>query len=110
VLKKNGKVVYIGITIQDPKTRKSQHKNGTKNKDGSYKVKPKEFDEMVVIGDADTRRGSRDIEGSALAQNTTKENAFRKDGKHYHSYDKNNLATDATYIDNVDINVVGDVY
>ncbi|WCC43730.1 RHS repeat-associated core domain-containing protein (plasmid) [Tenacibaculum finnmarkense] len=91
VLKKNGKAVYIGITIQDPKARKSQHKNGTKNKDGSYKVEPKVFDEMHLVAEVDTRRDSRNIEGSALRhkKEMNLQNKRRKDGGFWHSYPKN---------------------
>jgi RHS repeat-associated protein len=98
VLKKNGKIVYIGITSRDPKARKSEHARGT------AKTKPKDFDEMVVVAKGLSRRQARNIEGSALltiqkgngtnadgtAINSSKmQNARRNDGvTFYHSYDK----------------------
>ncbi|MCD8455096.1 hypothetical protein LNJ08_11915 [Tenacibaculum finnmarkense genomovar ulcerans] len=107
-LKRKGEVVYIGITMRDPKKRKQEHKNGSK------KVKKKDFDEMVVIAEVDSYRGSRDIEGSALHQahenGTTLDNKTRPVSEgYYHSYDPDNLPSNKTYIDNVDINAPGKV-
>ncbi|CAM4076594.1 RHS repeat-associated core domain-containing protein [Flavobacterium branchiophilum] len=85
VLKKDGKIVYYGITKQKPKSRKNQHKNGSK------KVPKKDFDEMVVIDSGLTRRQARNIEGSALhhADGDGLDNLTRNDGQYYHSYNKN---------------------
>ena len=85
VLKKDGKIVYYGITKQKPKSRKNQHKKG------STKVPKKDFNEMVVIDSGLTRRQARNIEGSALhhADGDGLDNLTRNDGQYYHSYNKN---------------------
>ena len=100
VLRKKGKIVYVGIT-NDPKTRKGSHKNKKKGK----------FDEMIVIAEydsgnnADDRVNARNLEGSALdqANGSLAENANRIDRQHYHSYDPDNLAPGRTYIEDVDL-------
>lgn len=97
VLKKNGKIVYVGITNRDPKTRAGEHGRGT------AKIPKKDFDEMVVIKKDLTRRQARNIEGSALL-NIQEGNGLNSDGTkvgtldnkertaqpgtYYHSYDQ----------------------
>ncbi|WP_452229870.1 RHS repeat domain-containing protein, partial [Lacinutrix sp. MEBiC02404] len=93
VLKKDGKVVYVGITSQHPKRRKSQHKR-QKGEDS--------FDEMVVIGDADSRGGIREMEGSALLDADGGLDLNRNDGQHYHSASSSTI--------DVDLNTTGDIY
>lgn len=97
VLKKNGKIVYVGITNRDPKTRAGEHGRGT------AKIPKKDFDEMVVIKKDLTRRQARNIEGSALlniqegkglnsdgTKIGTLDNKERtaQPGTYYHSYDQ----------------------
>lgn len=96
VLKKNGKIVYVGITNRDPRVRAGEHARGTKN------TPKKAFDEMVVIEKDLTRRQARNVEGSALlniqqgkglnsdgSQIGTLQNKERtaQPGTYYHSYD-----------------------
>lgn len=59
VLKKNGKIVYVGITNRPPKTRMREHARTTGKR-------AKDFDQMVVIAEGLSRRQARNIEGSAL--------------------------------------------
>lgn len=79
VLKKDGKVVYFGITKQSPKKREKQHRQDKKD-----------FDEMYVIDSGLTRRQARNVEGSALhhANGTGLQNERRNDEQYYHSYNK----------------------
>jgi RHS repeat-associated protein len=107
VLVKNGKVVYVGITEQNPKVRRAQHQRGgtyTNAQGKKVTVKAKDFDEMRIIASADangndlSRRGARNIEGSILHHSKGKGvdgsgsqgdllNTPRKsDKQYYHSY------------------------
>jgi RHS repeat-associated protein len=101
VLKRNGKIVYVGITKRDPAVRMREHARGNPSKG----VKAKNFDEMVVVATGLTRRQARNIEGSALKniaeaqagtgppiQNVAPslDNAPRQGSNTYcHSYDSN---------------------
>ncbi|MFV0430700.1 MAG: RHS repeat-associated core domain-containing protein, partial [Alphaproteobacteria bacterium] len=108
VLMKDDEVVYIGIT-NDAKRRKNQHKN-------SKGRKKKDFDEMIIIAEFEMtdkkkeRRKARDIEGSALDQNKNNNNLqnARKpvnSDEYYHSYNKDNLASD---VEGIDLNSMAD--
>lgn len=72
VLKKNGKIVYVGITNRPPKTRMREHARTTGKR-------AKDFDEMVVIAEGLSRRQARNIEGSALL-NIQKGDVVHSDG------------------------------
>jgi RHS repeat-associated protein len=92
VLKKDGKIVYVGITERSAHTRMAEHKRGTD------KIPKKDFDQMTVIATDLTRRGARNIEGSALlsiqkgdivhadGSPMVLQNRTRKDDNYYHSY------------------------
>jgi RHS repeat-associated protein len=87
VLKKNNKIVYIGITMQSEAERMAQHV-----RDG------KSFDKMVIVAESlPKRRAARDIEGSALyhvgegkitagIDPSGLQNEVRLDGGYYHAY------------------------
>jgi len=89
VLKKNGKIVYVGITSRAALTRMQEHARAGKK-----------FDEMRVVATGLTRRQARNIEGSALMNIEAKQvpgavspkkmqNAKTQDGGLYHAYDQN---------------------
>lgn len=87
VLRKNGKIVYVGITSRAALTRMKEHARGGKS-----------FDEMRVVATGLTRRQARNIEGSALmhaesgqlggaVSGANMQNAKTSDGGLYHAYD-----------------------
>lgn len=89
VLKKNGKIVYVGITGRAARTRMQEHA-----------AAGKDFDEMTVVATGLTRRQARNMEGSALKNiqegdvvhddgtPMSLQNAQRRadPGTYYHSY------------------------
>jgi RHS repeat-associated protein len=88
VLKKNGKIVYVGITSRAVSVRGEEHAaNG------------KAFDEIVPVATGLTRLQARNIEGSALMNihegdvpgvtTPDLQNAKTLDGSPYHAYDEN---------------------
>jgi RHS repeat-associated protein len=88
VLKKNGKIVYVGITKRAVSVRGEEHAD-----------KGKDFDEIVPVATGLTRLQARNIEGSALMNIhegdvpgvTTPDLQNKKtlDGSPYHAYDEN---------------------
>ena len=91
-LMKDNKVVYNGITKNPIADRIADH------------IGVKDFSEFRYVQVQD-RIASRNLEGSALhnANGQGLQNATRKDGQYYHSYDPDNLAAGRTYYTQAEI-------
>ena len=91
-LMKDNKVVYNGITKNPIADRNADH------------IGVKDFSEFRYVQVQD-RIASRNLEGSALhnANGQGRQNATRKDGQYYHSYDPDNLAAGRTYYTQAEI-------
>jgi len=91
----SGNVVYHGITERPVQERLLEHA-----RDG------KTFSQVSYVDDLATRVDARNLEGSALHNargDANMQNAVRKDGGFYHSYDPDNLATGRTYLTQAEI-------
>jgi hypothetical protein len=91
----SGNVVYHGITDRTVQERIIEHA-----RDG------KAFSQVSYVDDLSTRVDARNLEGSALHNakgDTRMQNAVRKDGGFYHSYDPDNLASGRTHLTQSDI-------
>ncbi len=84
-----GKIIYQGITDRDVEARFTEHA-----RDGRV------FDQVKYTDELGSRVAARDLEGSALnhARGSGLENAVRKDGGYYHSYDPEKLAEGRTFL------------
>lgn len=91
----SGNIVYHGITERSVQVRLLEHaRNG------------KTFSQVSYIDDLVTRVDARNFEGSALYNargDANVQNAVRKDGGFYHSYDPDNLAAGRTYLTQAEI-------
>ena len=92
---RHDKVVYNGITKNPVKDRIADH------------IGVKDFTEFRYVQVKD-RIASRNLEGSALhhADGKGLQNAHRKDGQYYHSYDPDNLAEGRTYYTQAEIDEI----
>ena len=91
----SGNVVYHGITDRPVQERLIEHA-----RDG------KVFDKVSYVDDLSSRVDARNLEGSALhldKGNASIQNAVRKDGGFYHSYDPGNLASGRTFLSQAEI-------
>jgi RHS repeat-associated protein len=91
----SGNVVYHGITDRPIQERLLEHA-----RDG------KTFSQVSYVDNLSSRVDARNLEGSALhldKGNSAIQNAVRKDGGFYHSYDPDNLASDRTFLSQAEI-------
>lgn len=86
----SGNVIYNGITDRTVQERVIEHAS-----DGRV------FSQVKYVDDLGSRVNARNIEGSILDHmkgDLNIENAIRKDGGFYHSYNKDNLAEGRKYL------------
>ncbi|KNB30376.1 hypothetical protein ACH55_10200, partial [Salmonella enterica subsp. enterica serovar Typhimurium] len=98
LINSSGDVIYHGITDRTVQERVIEHA-------GDGRV----FSKVRYVDDLGSRVNARNIEGSILDHakgDPNIENAIRKDGGFYHSYDANNLAEGRKYLSQEEINKI----